>query len=138
MFFKKQAPPPPAPSPQNEEQFIKWILRFSADLEPYRKMYSKNLDTFVNVNWISLQREIAEKELRSADALMRRAGEVSLLYEESFKPHVEKFGGVERCPGEFQTAAVMIMVKIHLYLYLAKNKYGAPIPEDLLDMTKAT
>ena len=136
MWFKKAEPPPPVPSAQNEEEFVKWLLQYSGDLSPFRSLYKNNLEGFVYANWNSLKREIEEHDLRSADALMMRGGEIAEFYQQNFKHHVENRGGLHRCPTDFQAAAVIMLVKVQLMLYLAKHKYGAPIPEELLGMTK--
>jgi hypothetical protein len=133
-WFKKAKPAPP--SIEDEEKLVKWLLRYADDFQPLRRPYAKNIDGFVDVNWRSMKKEIEEHDLRSPDALMMRAGEIAEYYEKNFKPLVDRSGGIDGCRPEFQAGAVMMLVKISVMLYLAKHKYGAPIPEDLLGMTK--
>jgi hypothetical protein len=135
MWFKKN-PTPAAPSPERQEEFVKWLLRYSDDLESLRRPYRKNLDGFVEVNWKSINKEINEQNLTSADALMMRGGKIAKFYEENFMRLVDERGGIAGCPPGLQANAVMMLVKISVMLYLAKHRYGAPIPEDLLGMTK--
>jgi hypothetical protein len=134
VWFKKTKPA--SPSPNDVEDFVKWILRYGDDLESLRRLYKRRLDGFVDVNWRVIKKEIDEHNLTSADALMMRAGTIAQFYEENFRQIVDVRGGIEFCPPELQASAVMMLVKISVMLYLAKHKYGAPIPEELLGMTK--
>ncbi len=134
MFFKKEKPP--VPPLDDEDRFIEWLLRYSDDLASLRKPYKNNIDKFVELNLKSVKQELLEHKLNSAEALMDRGGEIAQFYEENFRDLVELRGGILNCPAQFQAGAIMMLVKISIMLYLAKHKYGAPIPEDLLGMTR--
>ena len=134
MWFKNTKPA--SPSPNNVEDFVKWLLRYGDDLESLRRPYKRRLDGFVDVNWRAIKKEIDEHNLTSADALMMRGGAIAQFYEENFRQMVDARGGIELCPPDLQAGAVMLLVKISIVLCLAKHKYGAPIPEELLGMAK--
>jgi hypothetical protein len=80
--------------------------------------------------------EIEKQNLTSTDAPMMRAGKIAQFCEENFRRLVDDRGGIAGCPPELQAGAVMVLAKISVMLYLAKHRYGAPIPEDLLSITK--
>jgi hypothetical protein len=134
MFFEKKKPP--APSVDDEDRFIEWLLRYSEDLAVLRKPYKNNLDKFVEVNLKSVKKELQDHKLDSARSLIDRGGEIAQFYDENFREAVDSNGGILNCPTKFQAAAVMLIIKISIMLYLAKHKYGAPIPEELLGMTR--
>src|SRR5882672_4971656 len=99
MWFKKN-PNPAVPSPERQEEFVKWLLRYGDDLESLRRPYREKLDAFVEVNWKSINKEINEQNLTSADALMMRGGKIAKFYEENFKRLVDERGGIAGCPPE--------------------------------------
>lgn len=134
MFFKKGKPP--APSVQDEDRFIEWLIRYSDELSDLRKPYRKNIDKFVDLSLKSINQELKEHDLHSGEALLSRAGKIAVFYQENFAEKVDAYGGILNCPAQFQAGAVMMVIKISIMLYLAKHKYGAPIPEELLGMTK--
>ena len=110
MFFKKGKPP--APSVQDEDRFIEWLIRYSDELSDLRRPYKKNIDKFVDLNLKSIKKELQEHDLQSDEALLSRAGKIAIFYQENFGDKVDAYGGILNCPAQFQAGAVMMLIKI--------------------------
>jgi len=123
---------PAVPSHNDVETFVKWMLKYGRDFAQFREPYLSNLDGFANINWKSVNQEITERNLFSADALMMRGGELAPRSPGTLKKLVERRGGIKGCPRELGITATLILVKVAVMIRLAKYKYGAPIPDDIV------
>lgn len=125
LFGKSSAGETPAsPEIDDEDNYIAWFVRYSDELAPVRKLYTKNLDTFVEVCVNGAKKELLEH--RDGNALFARAGDLSVFFEKEVKPLVAKRGGLEFCPPQLQGSAVSIFVNILVLIEMLKKKYKHP------------
>jgi hypothetical protein len=108
------------------------MLRYGHDFAQFREPYLSNLDHFAETYWKPISQEITERSLFSADALMVRGGEISQWYTDNLQKLVDARGGIMGLSGELRIATTLILVKIAVMIRLAKYKYGAPIPDDIV------
>src|SRR6266498_974374 len=110
---------PAAPSPEDVEAFVKWMVKYGNDFAGLRIAYGNNLDRFVELSWKDVSQEIAKRDLSSADALMMRGGELAQWYNHNVEKLVEARGGINQCPTNLRITAIAILVKTFVMLRLA-------------------
>lgn len=110
---------PKIPPVENTEEFVKWLLRYAEDMEHIRQPYKENIDKFIDMGWRFVKKDIDDHNLNSSCALTSRIDAIAETYKD-FKKLVEGQGGLMACSSEFQSAAVIVMMKMSVFLYLAK------------------
>ena len=118
-MFKRKVPE--APPITNEQQYIAWFVEHSEKVVHIRKLYTKNLDTFVTACTKGASKVL--DECPNGDVLFERVGDLSGYYETKMKPLVDKRGGLEYCPTKLQGAVAGLMMDIAVGMEFLEKKY---------------